>query len=87
MKTTKESMTCVCAAICHWLKLGCRLLAPLSIAMVFAVGLLCGSVACAGILTLSGMPTIDPSRMINCNGTYYIYSTSQLAQSSVDRIH
>ncbi|MEI7902043.1 MAG: RICIN domain-containing protein, partial [bacterium] len=57
------------------------------LSLVCAAVLLCGSVACAGILTLSGMPTIDPSRMINCNGTYYIYSTGQLAQSSVDRIH
>ena len=60
---------------------------PLLGAVALTAGLMCGPVAHAAILTESGMPTIDPSRMINCNGTYYLYSTGQLGQYSGDRIH
>ncbi|MEI8037878.1 MAG: family 43 glycosylhydrolase [Verrucomicrobiota bacterium] len=87
MQNIKETMTCVCAALRSWWNRQRRSLAPLHGVMVFAVGLLGGSVAPAAILTENGMPTVDPSRMINCNGTYYVYSTGQLGQYSADRIH
>ena len=87
MQNIKETMTCVCAALRSWWNRQRRPLLPLHGVLVFAVLLRCGSVAPAAILTENGMPTVDPSRMINCNGTYYVYSTGQLAQYSVDRIH